>query len=123
MKKSSFFALVLGTVSGVLFALGMCMALVPAWNAFQTGVILGALGLVLGLVTCILWRRMTHKAPIRFRKKTLLALAVILLGALMLGVGMSLCLVWNRMVLGIALGLVGIIVLLCLIPLTLGFRD
>ncbi len=26
MKKSSFVALILGTVSGVLFALGMCMA-------------------------------------------------------------------------------------------------
>ena len=28
MKKSSYFALVMGTVSGVMFALGMCMALV-----------------------------------------------------------------------------------------------
>ena len=29
MKKSSFVAMVLGTVSVVLFALGMCMALIP----------------------------------------------------------------------------------------------
>ena len=29
MKKSSFVAMVLGTVGGVLFALGMCMALIP----------------------------------------------------------------------------------------------
>lgn len=29
MKKSSFFALTMGIVSGVLFALGMCMALLP----------------------------------------------------------------------------------------------
>ena len=28
MKKSSYFALVMGTVSGVMFSLGMCMALV-----------------------------------------------------------------------------------------------
>ena len=27
MKKSNFIALILGTVSGVFFALGMCMAL------------------------------------------------------------------------------------------------
>lgn len=35
MKKSSFAAMVLGTVSVVLFALGMCMALIPEWNAFM----------------------------------------------------------------------------------------
>ncbi len=29
MKKSSFVAMVLGTISGVMFALGMCMALIP----------------------------------------------------------------------------------------------
>ncbi len=29
MKKSTFVAMLLGTVSGVLFALGMCMALIP----------------------------------------------------------------------------------------------
>ena len=31
MKKSSFVALVLGTIGGVFFALGMCMALLPEW--------------------------------------------------------------------------------------------
>ena len=45
MKKSSFVALVMGTVSGVLFALGMCMALLPEWNAFKEGVILGSVGI------------------------------------------------------------------------------
>lgn len=33
MKKSNFIALVLGTVSGVFFALGMRMALLPPWNS------------------------------------------------------------------------------------------
>ena len=41
MKKSNFVALVLGTISGVLFALGMCMALLPEWNAFTEGIIFG----------------------------------------------------------------------------------
>lgn len=31
MKKSNFAALILGTISGVFFALGMCMALLPEW--------------------------------------------------------------------------------------------
>ena len=37
MKKSSLTAMVLGTVSGVLFALGICMALIPEWEAFVPG--------------------------------------------------------------------------------------
>lgn len=29
MKKSNFVAMVMGTVGGILFALGMCMGLIP----------------------------------------------------------------------------------------------
>ena len=36
-----------GTVSGVLFALGMCMALIPEWGAFKPGLALGSAGLAL----------------------------------------------------------------------------
>lgn len=35
MKKSSFVAMILGTISGVFFALGMCMAMIPEWNTFK----------------------------------------------------------------------------------------
>ena len=44
MKKSNFIAMILGTVSGLLFALGMCMALLPEWNAFKIGVVCTAIG-------------------------------------------------------------------------------
>ena len=123
MKKSSFVAMVLGTVSGVLFALGMCMALIPEWNAFQPGIIFGCVGLVLGLITLIVWRRMEHKEPVRFSAKTVLTVIVGVVGALALGVGMCFSMVWGKMVMGIAIGLVGIIVLLCLIPLTKGIKE
>jgi len=43
-------------------------------------------------------------------------------GALILGVGMCLCLVGQRFVTGILVGLVGILMLLCLIPLTKGLK-
>lgn len=61
MKKSNFIALILGTVSGVLFALGMCMALLPEWNAFTQGIIFGTIGLVLGIITFIIWWKMENK--------------------------------------------------------------
>ena len=56
MKKSSFVAMVLGTISGVFFSLGMCMALLEEWNAFKPGVVMGCAGLVLALITVIVWR-------------------------------------------------------------------
>ncbi len=122
MKKSNFTALVLGTVSGVLFALGMCMALIPDWNAFKPGIIFGALGIILGLITVIIWRKMEHKAPVKLSGKTVLTVAVGIVGALALGVGMCFSMVWDKMVLGIVVGIVGIVILLCLIPLIKGIE-
>ena len=54
MKKSSLTALLLGTLSGVLFAIGMCMALIAEWNAFTPGVVLGCAGVVLGIATMLI---------------------------------------------------------------------
>lgn len=123
MKKSSFTALVLGTASGVLFALGMCMAMIPEWNAFQPGIIFGCVGLVLGLVTLLVWRKMEHKAPIRVSGKTVLTVFIGVVGALALGVGMCFTMVWGKLVTGIVVGIAGIVVLLSLIPLTKGIQE
>ena len=123
MKKSSFTALMLGTVSGVLFALGFCMALIPDWNAFKPGIVFGSVGLLLGLITYLLWRKMEHKNPIQISGKTLLTLLTGILGALTLGIGMCFSMVWNKLALGIGIGLTGIVILLCLIPLTQGIKD
>ena len=123
MKKSSFTALMLGTVSGVLFALGFCMALIPEWNAFKPGIVFGSVGLLLGLFTYLLWRKMEHKNPIQISGKTLLTLLTGILGALTLGIGMCFSMVWNKLALGIGIGLTGIVILLCLIPLTQGIKD
>ena len=123
MKKSGFVAMVLGTVSVVLFALGMCMATIPEWNAFRSGIIFGCVGLVLGLITLIIWRKMEHKQPIRMNGKTVLTVIVGAVGALALGVGMCFSMVWGKLVIGIVIGIVGIVVLLCLIPLTKGIKD
>ena len=76
MKKSTFVAMLLGTVSGVLFALGMCMALIPDWYSFGPGVALGCAGIVLGLVTVAVWRHMEHKQPIQISRKAVASVAV-----------------------------------------------
>ena len=42
---------------------------------------------------------------------------------ILLGVGMCLCMVFAKMVIGIAIGIIGIVVLLMLIPLLRGLHD
>ena len=123
MKKSNFIALVLGTIGVVFFALGMCMCMLPEWGMFHQGIVAGVVGLVILLITVVIWRRMEGKAPIKPGVKTVGAVVVGVLGALLLGVGMCLTMVFGKMVLGIVIGLVGIVVLLMLIPLLRGIHD
>ena len=122
MKKSSFVAMMLGTVSGVLFSLGMCMALLPEWNSFNIGVIFGAVGIILGLITLMVWRKMENKAPIKLNGRMVAIWAFGILGALILGVGMCFCMVWNNIILGTVIGLVGILLLLSIIPVVKGIK-
>ncbi|MBR2489594.1 MAG: hypothetical protein IKB45_03900 [Clostridia bacterium] len=118
MKKSNFIALILGTVSGVLFALGMCMALLPEWNAFTQGIIFGATGLVLGIITFIIWWKMENKKFPKLSTRTVLLTLYTIISILALGFGMCLCLVWENIILGTVIGLIGIVMLIALIPMT-----
>lgn len=122
MKKSTFVAMILGTIGGILFALGMCMALIAEWNAFRQGVIMGTIGIVVLLVMAAVWRKMENKEPIKISGKTIGAALIGIVGALLFGVGMCLTMVWDHMIIGIVIGIVGIVVLLCLIPFIKGLK-
>lgn len=122
MKKSTFIAMILGTIGGILFALGMCMALISEWNAFGSGIIMGIIGMVVLFAMVLIWRKMENKEPIKLSGKTIGATLIGIVGALLLGVGMCLAMVWSNMVIGIVIGVVGIVVLLCLIPFVKGLK-
>ena len=122
MKKSSFAAMILGTIGGVFLALGMCMCLLPEWNMFKPGVVMGSVGIVVLLITVGVWRKMENKAPIHLNGKTILTVILGIIGALALGVGMCLVMVWSKMLFGIIVGLIGIVILLSLIPLIKGLK-
>ncbi len=122
MKKSSFITLIMGTVSGVLFALGMCMALLPEWNAFKEGVIFGTIGMILGIITLLVWCKMENKKLPKMNGKNVLCAIYGVIAALVLGVGMCMCLVWQQIVWGTLIGLLGIIMLIALIPMIKGIK-
>ena len=123
MSKKNFISLILGTVGGVLFALGMCMAMLPEWNAFQPGVIIGVIGAVILLIMVMVRRKMEGKPIIvKLSAKTVGAVVLGIAGAIVLGIGMCMVMLWNMLVQGIIIGLVGIVLLLCLIPLVKGIH-
>lgn len=122
MKKKDFVTLILSTVGGILFALGMCMALLPEWGAMTQGVIIGAVGLVVLLAMVIVRRKMDGKPAIVFNGRTIGITLLGVLGAIVLGVGMCMTMVWDMMIPGIVVGIVGIVLLLCLIPVIKGLK-
>lgn len=122
MKKSNFVAMILGTVGTVFFALGMCMALIEEWSMRNQGIVTGVIGMVILLITLLVWRRMEGKEPIKLSGKAIGTTALAVLGALLLGVGMCLSMVFGKMVLGVIIGLIGIVALLMLIPLVKGLQ-
>ena len=123
MKKENFVTLILSTVGGILFAIGMCMCLLPEWNAFTQGVVISAVGAVVLLVMLIVRRKMKGKPAVKITGKTVGTVALGIIGALVFGVGMCMVMVWEGMMVpGIIVGVIGIVLLLCLIPVCKGLK-
>ena len=122
MKKKNFVTLVMSTVGGIFFALGMCMSLIQEWNAFKQGIVIGAVGAAILLLMVLVRRKMDGKPVIVFNGKAIGTTLFGILGALVLGVGMCMVMVWDMLVWGIVVGIVGIVLLLCLIPVIKGLK-
>lgn len=123
MEKKSIVKLMLCTLGGILFAIGMCMCLIPEWNAFTPGVVLAAIGgaLLLALLAVQIRLKLSRKVHVSGRKIGAAAFGVI--GALALGLGMCMIMVWqNLMIYGMIVGIIGILMLVALIPICKGTR-
>ena len=123
MKKNSFIALLVGTVGGLLFSLGLCMCLLPEWNAFTPGVVVTALGaLVLLAIALVRWIMAGKPVPaVNWNKVGKVAYCVIAL--LVLGTGMAMIMSFEGLMIpGIIVGIVGIVLLLGLIPVFKGLK-
>ena len=122
MKKKNFVTLLMSTVGGILFALGMCMTLLPEWGAMTQGVVIGAVGLAVLAVMLLVRRKMDGKPAIVFNGKAIATTLFGVFSTAVFGVGMCMVMVWDMMVPGILVGIVGIILLLCLIPICKGLK-
>lgn len=99
MSKKNFVSLIFGTVGGILFALGMCMAMIAEWGAFKQGIVVGCIGLVVLLIMLTVRRKMEGKPIlVPLSAKTVGTVVLGVVGAITLGVGMCLVMVWNNLV-------------------------
>jgi uncharacterized membrane protein YiaA len=122
MKKKDFATLVMSVVGGILFALGMCMGLIPEWNALKQGIVIGIIGVAILIAMVIVRRVMDGKPAIVLNAKAIGTTLLGVVGAIVLGVGMCMTMIWNMLVQGIIVGIIGIVLLLCLIPAIAGLK-
>ena len=122
MQKKNFVSMMMGAIGGIQFAIGMCMCLLPEWNAFRPGVVIAVIGAVVLLMLLLVRRRMEGKPAIHLSGKAVGSVLLGIVGALVLGVGMCMVMVWSMLIPGILVGVVGIVLLLCLIPLIKGLK-
>ncbi|MBQ7925761.1 MAG: hypothetical protein IJ335_05640 [Lachnospiraceae bacterium] len=124
MEKKHFVTLVMGVVGGLIFALGMCMCLLPEWGMFRAGIGFGIVGAILLLATWIVYRKLAGKAPIKWNVKVIGKILYGIFATLVFGAGMCLTLAVEGMLLvGIVVGVVGIVLLLFMIPMCLGWKE
>ena len=115
MKKETLLEIILGTIGGLVFAIGLTMCLIPEWDLFASGVVVTILGFIILLCIIPVYRKNHPKkehAPINW--SIVFTWFVGIVGALVMGFGMSKVMVNNPsktdLLIGIAIGIVGLLI-------------
>ena len=115
MKKETLLEIILGTIGGLIFAIGMCMCLIPEWNMLVPGVVVSIIGFIVLLCIIPVYRKSHPKkerGPINWG--LVLTFVVGIVGSLIMGFGMSKILVEGTtqtdMIVGLVAGVIGLII-------------
>ena len=90
MKKETLLEIILGTIGGLVFAIGMCMCLIPEWDLFKAGCVVAIIGFIILLCIIPVYRSHHPKKqhePINWG--IVFAWLIGIVGALIMGFGMS----------------------------------
>ena len=117
MKKGTLLEIILGTIGGLIFAIGMCMGLIPEWDMLGAGIVVGIIGFII-LLCIIPVHRKSHPKKIKEKKEVDWGLvatwSIGVIGSLVMGFGMSRIMVGDAskidMIIGLITGVVGLIV-------------
>ena len=115
MKKETLLEIILGTIGGLIFAIGMCMCLLPEWNMFTPGVVVTIVGFIVLLCIIPIYRKEHPRKPHGpINWGLVLTFVVGIVGSLIMGFGMSKVMVGEAsrsdMLVGIITGVVGLII-------------
>lgn len=115
MKKETLLEIILGTIGGLLFAIGMTMCLIPEWDLFKVGCVVAVIGFIV-LLCIIPVYRSSHpkKQHGKVNWGIVFTWAIGIIGALIMGFGMSKVMIDNPsktdLLIGIGTGIVGLLV-------------
>lgn len=115
MKKETLLEIILGTIGGLVFAVGMCMCLVTEWDMLKSGVVVSIIGFLILLGIIPVYRK-THPrkshGPINWG--LVLTFVIGIIGSLIMGFGMSKIMVGEAsqtdFIVGLITGVVGLII-------------
>ena len=115
MKKETLLEIILGTIGGLIFSIGMCMGLISEWNLLKEGVIVGIVGFIILLFIIPVYRNNhTKKEHEPINWKFIVAWLIGILGALIMGFGMSKVMIETAsksdMIIGIVTGIIGLLI-------------
>ena len=123
MTKKNFLFLVLLVMGTLLFGIGMCMCLLPEWNAFGPGAVVTAVGAAVCMIAALLRWAMAGKPRARVNRKLAGKIAYCTTAALVLGAGMAMIMAFDGLMLpGMIAGVAGILLALGIIPVCKGLK-
>lgn len=128
MKKETLLEIILGTIGGLVFAIGMCMCLIPEWDLLKTGIVVTGIGFII-LLCIIPVYRSNHpgKTHDKLNWEMVLTWIVGIIGALVMGFGMSKVMVDNPgktdLLIGIVIGIIGLLVCVLNYPVNSYFKG
>lgn len=122
MKKNDFVTLLVTVVATLVFGMGLCMCLIPEWDAFKPGVAVTAVGLGALLVLALVKWIGAGRPMLHVSGKMLARIALGAAGTLCFGLGMCMVMVFEMFIPGIIVGIAGIVLLLLLIPMIAGLK-
>lgn len=115
MKKETLLEIILGTIGGLFFAIGMTMCLIPEWDLLKVGVVVTIIGFIILLGIIPVYRsnhpkKTSKKINWRFAFTWILGI----IGALVMGFGMSKVMIdepsKTDLLVGIGIGIIGLLI-------------
>lgn len=115
MKKETLLEIIFGTIGGLVFAVGMCMCLIPEWNLFKVGVIVAIIGFIILLGIIPVYKNSHPKkehTPVNWGIVATWIIGIV--GALVMGFGMSKIMVGSAtqvdFIVGLITGVIGLLI-------------